>query len=407
MARPAFLTRCSRTLDRRLSHRLLLVGAVLATAACSGGDGHSGPEPGGGLLRVSAADLDGGQSGISTAGFQLEDVSTYRIRISAGPRVLIDSTFARTGPIQHEFSLAANSYGIVVEAFQSGDVLLLQGLAEATLAPDDTASVAVDLDPAVGSVEFTVAGQGSAVLPTNGTAPVRVAVRNNRGQPVSGVRVSFGLDPAWAGTIEYASSEETGPDGVLLATFVPARRESEGRMLLALDGIPVGLAAPPRFSVVSAVDANLSTVTVSNSFRLPADGASTAEIRVRVVDSAGVPQAGIPVVVRSSRNRPSGETIDVIRSSQSFTDAGGEFRAVLSSRSSSNLAGDATITVEADGKHLAAKPTVSFLSVVSASTAKITVQPLVVPAGGTVSAQIVVQITDLFRRPLSGIFVTL
>lgn len=388
----------------------LALAALLGTSACSGGTGPGGPDgpDGAALLRVSAGETGSASDAVAPAAFKLEDVTSYRIRISDGPRVVVDSRFVKRGAIRHEFRVAPDTYVVVVEAFAAREVLVLEGLGEANVAQGDTADVAVELDPALepSGVVLTIGEGDPAVVPTNGTAPVRVQVVNVRGQAVPGARVSLGLDPADAGEIRFAGAPETGPDGILTATFVPARRESRGEVHLALDGIPIAFPAPKRFSIVSPVDANRSTLILTNNFRLPADGVSKANIRVRIVDAEGIPQAGIPVVIRSSRNGP-GEILDMIVSDQSATNAAGEVHATLTTSSSSNLAGDAQITVEAEGKRLAQTGTVNFLSIVSAVATTITVEPAIVPADGASAAEVRVEVRSVAGRPVPNALVHL
>jgi hypothetical protein len=264
----------------------------------------------------------------------------------------------------------------------------------------------VDLDPAVGDVDLTIGGQTAAVVPTNGTAPVRAVVRNDQGQPVQGARVVFTTDPASAGTVTVPGSGETGADGALDATFVPAGGEAQGRMLLTVDGAPVVLDPAVTFSIVSPVDPGLSALTLTNTFRLPADGASTSEIRAHVVDKDGNALAGIPVVVKSSRNSPA-DVMDTIRSDQTKTDGAGDYVARLSTFSSSNLAGDATITATADSKTMVTTGTINFLSIVSAGASTIHVAPQLVPADGTSAADLTINVRTVTGASAPNVLVQL
>ena len=398
-----FAHRAGARARTRFPIALLLLLAGLA-GACSGG---TDPEPRG-VLRVSASDLDGATSTVTPAGFRIEDVTSFRIQINAGPHLVVDSTFVKVGAIQHEFELVADSYVLLMEAFQAGGVLLYTGAGEATVTPDDTAEVAVDLDPALGTVEFTIGGADSAVVATNATAPLRILIRNNRGQAVAGASIGLTVEPASAGAILFPGAAETGPDGVFLATFDPAGAETDGQIHITVDGFPIGLPPPRRFSVKSPVDVNLSTLSLTNSVRLPADGVSTVDIVVRVVDAAGVPQGGIPLVVRSSRNGPGpNDQHDLISSAQTETDAAGMFRATLRSISSSSLAGDAVITALADGKLLRASASVTYRSVVNSSATRIRVFPTSVPADGVSAAAVEATVLSQTGQPLANVFVQL
>ncbi|MBA2564571.1 MAG: hypothetical protein H0V09_04015 [Gemmatimonadetes bacterium] len=365
---------------------LLLPLSLAALPGCSGGG--SGPDEAGGTLRITADDLDGPVAAIAPAGFEVGEVTTWKVRVNAGPRTVVDSTFAGgTGPFRVNFRVRPDTYLVLVEGFQASDVLLFNGATQATVAADDTASAAIDLDPALGPSEFVVETPGgSGSVATNGTAVLRVVVRNTEGRPVSGATVAFGVEPATLGEVAFDGSPETGSDGTLRATFVPARREGTGAIRLTIDGLPAAAGATRALSVVSPVSATLSTVEVSNDVLLPADGVTPARILVRVVDAAGIPQAGIPVVVRSSRNGP-GDALDTIRSDQTVTDAAGQFLATLVTFSSSNLAGDVVVTAEADGKVISRRPSISVRSLVNASLAEIRVVPQTVPANGVSAAQ--------------------
>jgi hypothetical protein len=371
---------------------------VLAAAGC--GDSSAPEEPG--LLRLSAADLD--HSPPALAGFEEDDVTSYRVRILAGPRVLVDSLFPKVGPIQHDFELRPDTYLVEVQGFQGDEVLLLDGAGQATLAPSDTVPLVVDLDPAIGGIVLTIDGQTSAQIATNASAPVRVAVANERGQPVSGAEIEVEVDPEEAGEVVFTGPAQTGPDGTLSGTFLPAGGEFAGELRLVVDGFPVDFATPRSFSIVSPVDPVRSSMVLSNTFRVPADGVSTADIQVQVVDREGNPQAGIPVVVRSSRN-DGAEHIDSIHSDQTKTDASGSFAATLTSFSSSNLAGDATIEAVADGKTLATAGTVNFLSIVSATASELEIPQQVVPADGTSFAEVVVTVLGHDDDPLPNVLV--
>jgi hypothetical protein len=168
----------------------------------------------------------------------------------------------------------------------------------------------------------------------------------------------------------------------------------------------VVFSAAPRFSVVSPVDVDLSSVVLANAVRLPADGVAKADITVAIVDSGGVPQAGIPVVVRSSRNRP-GDVLDTIRVDRSETDGSGLVQATLQTTSSSTLAGDAVITVSADSKELAQTGLVTFRSIVSAGDTEISVFPQVLPGNGVAAADIVVTVGTTTGAPASEVLVQL
>lgn len=378
---------------------LLFVLAVLP-AACSSG---SGPDERPGLLQVTAADVDGANPGLGLAGFDDEEVTTLRVQISSGPRVVVDSTFIVVpGDLRRDFALEPNTYQVLVEAFQQQSVLTFNGLGQATVTTGDTIPLVVDLDPTLGNVELVIPGPDPLVVPTNGTAPVRVTVRNSRGQPVAGARVTLAVEPASAGEILTSGGGETNADGVLEAVFDPAGAESQGTIrVAAVDGFTNATVTLPRqFSVVSPVDVGRSTVTVTNGVALLADNRAQAQIGVRIVDAAGVLQAGIPVVIRSSRNGT--EETDRIVSAQTVTNAAGEFNATLSSSSSSTLAGDAILSVVADGKQLAATGRVSFFSAVDVVATRVRVTPIVVPADGVSAATIAVEVKDLNRLPLAN-----
>ncbi|MFN2432288.1 MAG: Ig-like domain-containing protein [Gemmatimonadota bacterium] len=379
--------------------------ALVPALACSSSG--SGPDEERGLLRVSASDVD--RAGAAAlAGFEENDVSSFRIQLNAGAHVVVDTTFFGSPAVPHDFTLEPNTYVVLVEAFQSGDVLLFTGADQATVVADDTASVGVDLDPSIGAIQVTIADDTSAVVATNATAPVRVQVRNGRGQPVSGVGVALTVDPASAGSVVFPATAETGADGSLTGTFQPARREGEGRLRLALDGLPLDLAAPATFSVESPVDVGRSTISVANGERVLADGVTEALIEVRIVDADGRPQAGIPVTVVSSRNPTgAGDPVDFIDSDAEFTDAAGRVRATLSTRSSSSLAGDATVTALADGKELSASGRVSFRSLVSTSGTRISTVPVTVRANGSDFSEIVVEVRGTNGLPLADTFVEL
>jgi hypothetical protein len=152
------------------------------------------------------------------------------------------------------------------------------------------------------------------------------------------------------------------------------------------------------------VDVDLSSIELANAVRLPADGVSKADITVAVVDTGGVPQAGIPVEVRSSRNGPGG-LLDTIRVDRAETDGTGVVRATLQTTSSSTLAGDAVITVTADSKELTRTGLVTFRSIVSAGDTEVSVFPQVVPANGSAAAEITVTVGSTNGAPASDVLV--
>jgi hypothetical protein len=377
----------------------LLLGG-LAFWGCGGGG--SGPDEDSGLVRISAADLDHGSPDL--AGFGEEDLTSYRIRVLAGPREVVDSTFVKAGAIQHEFELAPNTYFVEVQGFQSEDVMVLEGAGQVTVAPGDTVPLAIDLDPTIGDIDLTIGGETTAVVATNGSAPVQVTVRNKQGRAVDGADVEIEVEPAAAGSITFDGPALTGSDGTLSGLFVPAGGEFTGELELVVDGFPIDFTPPRSFSIVSPVDTGLSTLTLTNTFRLPADGVSQTDISVLVVDRRGEPQANIPVVVRSNRNNGA-ETLDRIRSDQAKTDASGQFTATLTTHSSSNLAGDATITAEADGKTLADRGTVNFLSIVSATASEARIAPQLVPADGSSFAEVTVTVRGNAGQRLANVLV--
>jgi hypothetical protein len=379
---------------------LVLLSSCVTLSAC--GDGSSGPDEDPGFLQISATDVD--HLSPSLGGFDEDDVTSFRVRLLAGPRVVLDSTFARAGGIRHDFEVDANTYIVEVEAFQGADVVVLQGAGEATVAAGDTVPLTVDLDPAIGDIGLTIDGQTSATVPTNGSVPVEVTVRNQQGLPVEGAEIELQPVPAAAASIDFAGPARTGPDGSLEGTFLPNGGEFTGELQLTVDGFPVDFAAPRAFSIVSPVDVGMSRLTLTNTFRVPADGVSATDIDVLVVNRSGVPQANIPIEIVSSRNGGT-EKIDTIRSAQSKTDAAGRFQATLTTNSSSNLAGDATITAVADGKTLAQSGEVSFLSIVSATGSEVHVAPQEVPANGTSSAEITATIRGHSGQPLGNVLV--
>lgn len=399
-----------RFFDRSLG---AILGAILLSVACGdggasgGGGGPVEPDEEPAVLRVTASDLDGAAGALSPAGFEVGEVTSYRVRVTSGTVVAIDSSFpGGTVALQREFRVEPNSYLVLVEGFQSGDVLLFSGAERAAVAAGDTAAVRVDLDPSLGAVELTIGGTASAVVPTNGTAPVRAVVRNEDGRPVAGARVDVSVDPASAGEVALDREGETGADGSVTGTFTPVRREGQGRLRVTVDGLAATADEPPSFSIVSPVDAIRSTLTIDNSVFLRADGTSAAEIRVRVVNAAGTPQVGIPIVLRSSRNAGP-DQMDTIRSDRAETNAAGEFAATLTTTSSSILAGDALITVEADGKRLADTGTISFRSIVSATRVDVSVAPPIVPADGSSTATVEVLVLDTEDQPVTGALVEL
>jgi hypothetical protein len=299
--------------------------------------------------------------------------------------VVLDSTLVRSGALTLEAELRPDTYVVLVETFQGGDILQFTGVGQATVLADDTVDTAVDLDAALGNVELSIGDASPAVVATNGTAPVRLTVRNSRGQPVPGAGLEFAVTPSGAGEVEFSGTAETRADGTFDAVLDPAGVEGDGEIRLTVDGFPVVFSAAPRFSVVSPVD---------------------ADITVAIVDSGGVPQAGIPVVVRSSRNRP-GDVLDTIRVDRSETDGSGLVQATLQTTSSSTLAGDAVITVSADSKELAQTGLVTFRSIVSAGDTEISVFPQVLPGNGVAAADIVVTVGTTTGAPASEVLVQL
>ncbi|HEY7529142.1 MAG TPA: Ig-like domain-containing protein [Gemmatimonadota bacterium] len=374
---------------------------VLLVSACSGS---SGPEPTG-LLRVTAADLDGASGALAPSGFEVADVSSFRIQLNRGPTIVVDSTFVRSGGLTQEFELRPDTYVVLVEAFQGDGVLLFTGVGQTALLADDTTDVAVDLDPSLGDVEVAIGDGGAVVVPTNGTAPIRVTVRNSRGQPVAGARLGFSVVPSQAADVRFSGAPETGPEGTFQAVLDPAGFEGQAELRLTVDGIAAELDAAT-FSIVSPVDVQLSEVRVSNGVRLSADGLSAAGIEVTVVDAQGAPLAGIPVVVQSSRNTP-GNLLDRIQLERSETDAAGRVEAALRTSSSSSLAGDATIRVFADGKQLADTGLVTFRSIVDAVGTRVLITPTTLEANGIEAADVLVEVSALDGGPASDVLVQL
>lgn len=386
---------------RRAPFPAAVLGPIVALlASCSGG---SGPEPSG-LLRVAADDLDGPAGGIATSGFDVDDVSSFRVQVNRGPTIVRDTTIVRSGPLAYETDLRPDTYVVLVETFQGGDVLQFTGAGQATVLADDTVDAAVDLDPALGNVAVTIGDASPAVVATNGTAPLRLTVLNSRGQPVPGAALGLSVSPSGAAEIEFSGAAETRADGTFEAVLDPAGVEGDGEIRLTVDGFPVQFPSPARFSVVSPVDVDLSSIELANAVRLPADGASKADITVSVVDVGGVPQAGIPVEVHSSRNGPGG-LLDTIRVDRDETDGTGVVRATLQTTSSSTLAGDAVITVTADSKELTRTGLVTFRSIVSAGDTEISVFPQVVPANGAAAAEITVTVGSTNGTPASDVLV--
>jgi hypothetical protein len=404
---PSILGRGMLKTRRPARSEVTLVLALVGLALACGSSGGLGPEEGeGGFLQISAADLDGAVPAVVPAGFVIGDVSSFRIQINAGPRIVIDSTFTSSGVVQHAFELEPDSYVVLIETFQAGNVLLFTGVGEATVAEDDTVSLQVDLDPSLGSVEAFIDGKDQATVATNGSVPVRVVVRNGRGQNVAGARVDIAVEPSTAGSISTTGPAQTDAEGTFTATFVPQGGEFEGTLRVAVDGFAAPLTRPVAFSVVSPVDVNFSSVTLASNARVPADGTTAAEIFIKIFDRDSIPQAGIPVVILSSRNA-GGQLLDTVRSDQQKTNAAGEVRATLTTRTSSTLAGDAVISVEADGKRLAETRTISFRSLVNASLSRLRITPVSLPANGITSAEIVAEVKGETGEPLPDVFVRL
>lgn len=249
----------------------------------------------------------------------------------------------------------------------------------------DTAPVTFTPGPAHGSKSQISANPES--IPANGTSTSQITVQlkdiNDNNLTAGGDAVALN---ASLGSVGPATDNG---NGTYTATFTSAATPG----VAVISGTVNGGAISDTANVImtGVASAAKSQVTAAPT-TIPADGTSTSTITIRLkdADENNIPVGGDTVTVSTNRGTigsacPSGTDC----ATQDNGD--GTYTATLKS---STTAGSALVTAKVNGTLIADDATVLFREVASAATSLITASPLKIPADGTSTAAVSVQLKD-------------
>ncbi len=234
------------------------------------------------------------------------------------------------------------------------------------------------------SVAGVQAWAAPQTVPADGktAATVTAQVMDTGGQPVSGVSVQFSTD---LGTLVPPVSGATNAQGEVTAAVYSV---TAGTATVTVTADGVAGTAGVTFYAPGPAEVQVG----ASPWNLPADGKTTATVTARVTDAAGDPLAGVPVTFRTD--------LGVLGNPATVaTDTSG----YASETITSGTVG--TATVQATAGRVEGTTQVSFYSLVPA---RMQVGPpsQEVPADGTATGTVGVQVTDAAGDPLAGVPVT-
>jgi len=245
-----------------------------------------------------------------------------------------------------------------------------------------------------------VAPSGSVVANGVDNALITVTVRDALGNPLAHQPVEFSASGS-QNTLT-ALDAETAANGVARATLATLVAESKTIVVTAGDD-EIVLSATPAVAFIgdaATIDAALSSVDVTPSAGLVANGIELATITVAVRDAHGNAVPGQIVEVQASG------ADNTIVQPVGPTDAAGLATATLASTRAQTKAISALVNPGAGQVALAQTPTVEFIgdaSTIDAAGSSLVVTPAVdVVADGSTAAVLTVTVRDAHGNPVAG-----
>lgn len=332
------------------------------------------------LITAGHESLTADGTGQTTITVQLRDARSINLTSTAGATVSLSTTLGTltalspgaNGTLTATLRAGTRTGTAIVTGTVNGKPIV--NLATVTLLPGPASAVTTT----IAATPTLLSADGTS------TSDIRIQLKDANGNNLltGGHDVSLSVSPS---TATLSPVFDAG-NGTYLATLRSSTNAGSVAVLGTLNGTPISTAAAVTLAA-GAPSATTSTIAVTPS-AIRADESTTSTITVRLKDAAGNNVTSDSAVIQLF------STLGNISSVARQTD--GSYTALISS----NAAGTATITGTLNGQTLISQGTVALELVTddptraSAQTSTISTSTNVLPADGTSSGNITVQIKD-------------